>query len=195
MPEGVLETSTIDLNVNPKFFGKLSVVTKNLSQSGMNIFVDYQMDNYIGSTTWFNAGAIVESPLDSVDIGVGRARKLRLRFRMNTSSSTTPPILEQWGLEYFERTPSARFYQMECSVAPSQQVAHGGGIDHKPTELFKALDEIAKGSQVISADSIFGNLHGKTLTMYLQPKAEVEAVDRNKEWTGNITVYLKEVLQ
>ncbi|RPI95492.1 MAG: hypothetical protein EHM40_02760 [Chloroflexi bacterium] len=191
MPECVLELSTIDLNTNPKFFGKLSAVTKNLSDSGMEIFVDYQMDNYVGGSTWFQAGTFVESPEDSIEIGVGNKRKLRPRFRMNTSVSTTPPILEQWSMEFFERTPFARYISLDCEVAPGQTTIHGGGQDHKPTELFRALEEMAKGAQVIRLESIDGTLHGKSATMYMPPHAEKTSADkRSKEWTGTVRAFL-----
>jgi hypothetical protein len=190
MPECVVETSTIDLNTNPKFFGQLKAITKNLSSSGMEIFVDYQMDNYVGSTTWFAAGALVESPEDTLEIGVGDKRKLRLRFRMNTDVSTTPPIMENWSLEFFERTPFATYVTLDCEVAPSQTTVHGGGQDHKPSELFRALQEMYKRAQVIRLESIDPTLHGKTATMYAPPDAEKTSTDRSKEFTGAIRVHL-----
>ena len=192
MPEGMFITSTIDLNTNPKFFGKLSAVVKNLSASGMEVFVDYQIDNHVGeiSGPWFPAGALVESPEDSLEIGAGGKRKLRLRFRMNTSVSTTPPVMENWSLEFFERTPFARYIALDCQVAPGQTTVHGGGQDHKPTELLRGLEEIAKSAQVVRLESIDPTLHGKTATMYIAPDAQKTSVDRNKQWTGAIRVFL-----
>lgn len=193
-PECVLETSTVDLNVNPKFFGTLKAVTKNLSASGREIYVDYQMDNYVGSTTWFHAGRIVESPSDEVQIGVGRIRKIRLRFRLNTNTATIPPILEHWALEFFEREPSARFIRLDVDVAPNRTTINGGGQDHKPTELYNALMEMSKTSEVITIESIDPSLHLRSATMYAPPFAKKDSFERGGEWSGTIQVYLKEIL-
>jgi len=194
-PEAVLTTSTIDLSVNPKFFGKLSAVTKNLSASGRQIDVDFQTDDYIGTSTHFKAGVIGESPKDEIQIGSGNKRKLEVRFRLNTNDATTPPILEQWDLEFFERIPSARYFTLSCEVAPRARVQSGGGRDHTPSELFNALDELAKSAEPLTVESIDPNLHGKVVTIYAQPNSQKIGYDsRSKEWEGYVNVYLKEVL-
>jgi hypothetical protein len=147
------------------------------------------MDNYIGRQ-WFAAGSLVESPEDSLEIGIGNRRKLRLRLRLCTSVSTIPPVLENWSLEFFERTPFARYVTLDCGVSPGQTTAHGGGQDHKPNELFRALEEMAKSAQVVRIESIDPTLHGKTATIYMPPDAQKESTDRTKEWSGAIRVFL-----
>jgi hypothetical protein len=93
-------------------------------------------------------------------------------------------------MEFFERTPFARYVSLDCGVAPGQTTAHGGAQDHKPNELFRALEEMYKSAQAVRIESIDPTLDGKTATIYIPPDAQKESVNRTKEWTGGIRVNL-----
>lgn len=191
MPEFVLETSTIDLlNSNSKFFGTLSMVTKNLSQSGSEVYVDYQTDNDVNTSNWLNAGSVVESPEDKIKISAGNKRKIRLRFRANTSDLLSPPIIENYGLSLFEREVSPRYYTIECKTSENQKTKVGGSADHKPTELLKVLEDMHSRAELLTLLSIDPELHNKAVTMYRPPSAQKESYRSQKDWTGDIVVYL-----
>lgn len=191
-PEFIVETSTIDLfNTNPKYFGSLTVVTKNLSRAGHFVEVDYQTDNYVGSSTWLRAETIVTSPEDKTQISAGNKKQIRMRFRGLASNLKVPPTIETYGLSLFERTTPPEYVSLECKTGPVQKVKTGGAADHKPTELLRALQEMNRRAEVLSVLSIDPDLHGQAVTMYLAPKANKEEYNiLTGQWTGTISVYL-----
>jgi hypothetical protein len=190
-PEFVFESSTMDLlNTNSKYFGSLSMVTKNLSNPGHFVEVDYQTDNDVNSSTWLSAETIVESPEDKSQISAGNKRKIRLRFRGLAKDLTSPPVIENFGLSFFERTEPPQYYTLTCRVGPNQKVKNGGADDHKPSELFKALQEMNKRAEVLTVLSIDPELHNQAVTMYLAPNAEKENYNFLGNWSGSISVYL-----
>lgn len=190
-PEFVLETSTIDLlNTNPKYFGTLTAITKNLSQSGHFIELDYQTDNNVNTNTWEFANPIVESPEAKSVIAAGNKRKIRLRFRGLAQDLTSPPVIENFGLSFFERKEPPEYYTLECKVGPNQKVKNSGADDHSPSELLRTLQEMTKRAEVLTVLSIDPELHGKSVTMYLAPNVQKDNYNFLGKWSGTISVYL-----
>ena len=190
-PEFVFETSTIDLlNTNSKYFGTLSMITKNLSASGHFVEVDYQTDNDVDSSTWLAAEPIVESPDDKSQISTGNKRKIRLRFRGLAYDLTSPPVIENYDLSLFERTEPPQYYTLECRTGPNQKVKNGGADDHPPSDLLKALQEMNKRAEVLTVLSIDPELHNQSVTMYLAPNVNKETYNFLGKWSGDISVYL-----
>jgi hypothetical protein len=191
-PEFVIESSTIDLfNTNPKYFGSLTVVSKNLSRSGHFVEVDYQTDNYVGTSTWMKADPIVTSPEDKTVISAGNKRMIRTRLRGLASNLKVPPTIEMLGMSFFERTVPPEYITLDCKIGPSQKVKNGGADDHKPTELLKALQEMNRRAEVLTVLSIDPELDGQSVTMYLAPRVTKEKYNfLTGQWTGTIGVYL-----
>lgn len=194
-PEFVVETSTIDLlNSNPKFFGTLSMVTKNLSASGHYVAVDYQTDNYVNTSTWLSSEPIVESPEDKSEIATGDKRKIRLRFRGLSYDLTDPPVIENFTMSLFERTEPPEYITLRCKTGSNQKIRVGGADDHKPSELLKALKDMNKTAEPLTILSIDPELHNQVVTMYLAPNVEKDSYNLLGQWSGDVTVYLfKEV--
>jgi hypothetical protein len=190
-PEFVFETSTIDLlNTNQKYFGTLTMFAKRLNQSGHFIEVDYQTDNYVDSSTWLSAPAILESPEDKSSISIGNKKKIRLRFRALAEDLLAPPVIENFSLSLFERTEPPEYYTILCHIGPNQKVKHSGADDHAPSDLLRALQEMNVRAEVLQVLSVDPELHGKSVTMWLAPNVVKENYNYNGKWSGDISVYL-----
>jgi hypothetical protein len=190
-PEFVFETSTVDLlNSNNKYFGNLSAISKNLSASGHFIEVDYQTDNYVGTSTWLRGSSLVESPEDSSRIATGNKRKIRLRLRGLAQNLLLPPVVENFGLTLFERSTPPEYYTISCKTSPNQKTKNSGADDHPPSDLLKTLQEMNRRAEVLTILSIDPELHGKAVTMYLAPNVDKESYNFLGKWSGTITVYL-----
>jgi hypothetical protein len=193
MWECVIETSTIDLlSVDPKYFSTLGVVTQNLAQIndtniGHEIWVEYQMDNYVGTTTWKSAGAFTVSPSDNLALGEGSRRKIRLRFRILTSEVLTPTILERYGLTLISRVPIYNAWSILATLVDDDE-------EQKSSMVIKWLNDRASVAEKLTMTSINPIYHGKTVVLQNQPVSNIEDYDPNSlDVTGQIFIHVAEL--
>lgn len=115
--ECVVVSSTHDLNFSdlPKFYKELVVVSEKMA-SGMEICVDYQTDENVGTNNWIYAGSIYRSPKGSVTFNEGGRRKFRYRLRINTNNDNAAPVVEAVILKAYARTPVKRQWNLKVKA-------------------------------------------------------------------------------
>lgn len=193
MPECVLETSTIDLlSVDPKYFSTLSAVTKNLASEdeltpGHEIYVEYQLDNDVGTDNWTSAGVLSQSPSDQIPIEEGSSRMIRLRFRLFTSEATTPTILERYGLTLVSRVPIYWGWDILATLDTDDE-------EQNSLKVIKWLNEHARMAEKLTLTSTNPLYHGKTVMLQNEPLKSIDEYDADAtDVSGRMFVRLVEV--
>ncbi len=193
MHEGVLETATVDMGAAqlPKLFHEIHCVSKNLNSSVGNIFVDYQLDDDIGSTAWTEAGRFIYSPSDVVKINRGDKQRIRLRYRMLTAASSSPTEVKAFALKAVARTPLKRQWDLRCK-AGSFQVTSLGLPDHAPDDFYTWLLDAAVTTKPLHMKSVWTALDD--IWVYAEaPTLQREYTTPSGEWGGLFHMVLKEI--
>ena len=153
--EFVLESSEIDAggaSKLPKFIKELTLTVDNLSTSGTKIFVDYQLDNNIGTSSWVQQGEINHSPEDSIDILKGNVKRFAYRLRGYTDNQLVPPDIRGVVPNGFARSQSHRI--LECTATVKDFTVNGRLQKAKDTVSW--LEEAAEGAYLVHVNSSFG---------------------------------------
>jgi len=143
--ESLLETATIDMGVAdlPKLFHQMYVRSKNLNSTGVEVRMDYQLDQEVGGSTWIELPeAFTDSPSQTVDVRQGEVRAARFRYRMRTANSSTPVHVQATVLTGQARTPIKRRWTLEAKYG-TFQVDQQGSPDHDPSRLYMWLQDAA----------------------------------------------------
>ena len=155
MHEFVIESSEIDAGAAsklPKFIKELTLTTNNLSTNGTKIYVDYQTDDDVGTTTWIQQGVITHSPEDSIDILEGNIRRFAYRLRGYTDNQLNPPDIRGVVPNGFARSQSHRILEVTTEVKDFT-------INGKPQlakDTLAWLEEASEGAYLIHVDSLYG---------------------------------------
>lgn len=191
--EGVLITSTYDMGVArlPKLFKEMTAITQNLGANA-EIFVDYQIDDDIGTSTWTEADRLLTSPADTVEVGIGEAYSIRFRFRANTNVATTPPIIKATVLEGVARTPVKYQYTMRIQTS-SNQMTETGAPDVDPDELLNWLKAASVKASVITMYSTLQELNDKKV--FIEPPSIWRQFENAllKIWGGQLVITVREI--
>ncbi|MCB2179448.1 hypothetical protein KQH61_05955 [bacterium] len=180
--EAILISSTIDMGVSnlPKFIESLTATVENLG-SGIEIALDYQTNEYVGTDTWIFAGSFQVTPWDALEINQGEVRQIRFRLRLRTNDESTPPILLATVMEGFARTPVKYQWRMRVIVSDTQRDISGVGKDFAPDDLLNWLKECAAGSKKILMRSIWEQLDSRYVI--------IEPPDLVRNYTNNVLGY------
>lgn len=190
MHEGYVVTSTIDLNKIgfQKIFKNLLLQTKNLSSTAY-AEVDYQLDNDIGGTTWVNAGHIQLSPVADININRGNANMIRLRLRIYTETSLTPPVLYEAQINGNYIEPPRWQWNVTVKVDSNSS---GATSDFKPDDLVDFLVDASSNMKLLTCQSKYPRLDDKRVFASLPVINRESMNDAEKKWSGRITFTLKE---
>lgn len=193
MWETVLETSTIDLlSVDAKYFSTLSAVTKHLAEltdvvAGHEIFVEYQVDNDVGTSRWKSAGVFSHSPSQSLAIEEGSRRMIRLRYRLFTSEVLVPTILERFALTMVSRTPTYHGWDVLATIDTDDE-------EQSSLDTIKWLNKRAAEAEKLTLTSVNPLYHGKTVLLQNEPLATIEEYDVDaQDVSGRIWLKLAEL--
>ena len=191
--EAVFETATINMNAVqlPKLFGRIFGITKNLASTAARIFIEYQLDDDIGSTNWILIGAFTRSPIDQLRIRRGDKHALRLRARGITQNSTIPSELNALVVKALARTPVRRQWVIRATAGDFQVDAQGLD-DADPDDFYLWLRDMAITAEPIlmhsawsAMDDIYVFLESPTLQrLYTTPEGE---------WGGELTMTIREL--
>lgn len=176
----------------PKYIKELSLLSENL-QSGVDVQVDYQLDQDIGTSRWLNAGAAYRSPEDVIAIHKGDVRKVRVRLRLLTEYADIPPVVLASVLEGFARTPLKYQWNLRIKVTDTQRDLAGVGTDHDPDRFLDWLKGAAGNARKVLMHSIWEQLDGKYVIV--EPPSTLREFTNNVLgfWGGSVVITVREV--
>jgi hypothetical protein len=188
--------STIDMDsyVLPKYINEISVVSKNLftnSADGVDIFLDYQVDEDIGGSVWIPIGFISQSPLDTLPIGLGNIRQIRLRLLLRTADTVTPPIIRATVLEGFARTPVKYQYNIAVKERP-QQLNRRGGRDIDPDTMYAILREAAETTTPVFMTARYKSMDGRRVIVEPPTLVRQSANSQLSSWSGVLSLTVRD---
>lgn len=190
--ESHLITGTFDMGVSqlPKLFHEFFAITRNL-ESGIEIYVDYQLDDEIGSTSWTALGRILHSPSQSLLINEGDKFKIRFRLRLLTDTATKPAIVDATILKGVARTPAKRQWVLRAKSG-TYQVTAQGLPDHAPDDFYMWLQDAAVTTKPIHMRSIWRSMDD--IWVYVEPPViNREYAVPDGAWGGTFSLVLREI--
>lgn len=205
--EGVLEQSSVDMGAAAleKLYRRLTVVADNLgdaTDSGIvyptKVWVDYQADSDIGTTTWYSLGQAYASPASLLKLNLGGRRALRLRFRLEMArysaggSKAYVPIIKGTVVDGAARTPFRLQWAVPVSLGNEKNLA--GGAEEHPSRVLRWLDEIAAGTKRVAMRSVWGEMNGKEVFVEPVPLTPrmVSETDGQGRWQGECVLLIRE---
>jgi hypothetical protein len=191
--ECVLVMGSIDMGAArlPKFIKEMSLISENL-RTGIEVHLDYQVDEDIGSTTWIRAETFYSSPEDGLSIHAGNVRKIRARLRLLTNDAEIPPVAIATVVEGFARTPLKYQWNMRIKVSDTQRELSGMNVDHDPDEFLNWLKDAAIGARKVYMRSIWEQMDSKYVIV--EPPSLLRQFGNNilGFWGGSVTVTVRE---
>lgn len=193
MPEAVLISSTIDMGVSnlPKFIESLTAAVENLA-SGIEVQLDYQVNEDVDTDNWIWAGTFQINPFDGLVLDRGEVYRLRFRLRLYTNDESTPPVVNATVLEGFARTPIKYQWNMRIKTSSTQRDLSGVNTDADPDELATWLKEAAKSSRRIYMRSIWEQMDSKYVIV--EPPTLLRQFSNNilGTWGGQMQITVRE---
>ena len=191
--EAHLISATIDMGVSqlPKYIKTISAVTENLS-SGIEVSLDYQINQYVGTDQWIEAGVFQIDPMDSVDIRRGEVFKIRFRLRLRSNDESKPPVVHATVLEGFARTPIKYQWNLRLKVSGTQRDLSGVTKDVDPDEFLSWLKDAALSTKGLFMRSIWEQMD--SLYVIAEPPTLLRQFTNNilGAWGGVVTITLRE---
>jgi hypothetical protein len=159
--EAVLVCADIDMGAArlPKFIKEVTLISQNLT-TGIEVALEYQLDEHIGTAAWTQAETFYRSPEDTLAINRGDVRKIRYRLRLLTNDADVPPIVQASILEGFARTPLKYQWKMRIKVGDNQ-LTLAGAKDHDPDAFMSWLKDAAKQAKRIHMRSNWEQMDDK----------------------------------
>jgi hypothetical protein len=192
--EAVLESGIIDMNSMqiPKLFSKVYAVSRNLESTKATIYLDYQLDDDIGSTLWTPLRNFRRSPIDGLDVRRGNKRSIRLRLRGVTYNSTAQSELQALTLNALGRIPVRRQWNISAA-AGDFQVDLQGLEDSDPDEFYKWIRRASVSAEPLLLRSAWEAMDD--IYVYIeQPIVNRLYTTPAGEWGANLNVTIREML-
>ncbi len=123
--ESVVESAIIDMGTAsdlPKFIKTLVVTVKNLNTQGMEVELDYQVDEDCHTTNWINAGKLLQSPESSQWLDLQNIKRFCYRLRIITNNASLSPDIEGVIPNGFARTPLKLIWTMRIKSGGIYQI-------------------------------------------------------------------------
>jgi len=194
MPEAHLVSSTIDMGVSnlPKFIESLTATVESLT-SGIEVQLDYQVNENVGTSNWINAGSFQVNPFDTVPINQGEVYRMRFRLRLYTNDEDTPPVINATVLEGFARTPVKYQWNLRIKTSSTQRDLTGKRKAANQDELLAWLKDCARSSRQITMRAIWEQMDSKVVIV--EPPTLLRQFTNNVlgGWGGQMTITLREV--
>jgi hypothetical protein len=159
--EAILTSSTIDMGAAsrlPKYIKGLTLMTKNLSDSGMSVELDYQVDNNIGSTSWINVTpGFLESPEQELTLNESDIRQFRYRLRLITDTSTKPVVVKSVVPSGYARVPWRRVWHIRIKTG---EIFDSSGRKSVPADKLKDfLRDNARNPGIVKMTSKYKDMN------------------------------------
>jgi hypothetical protein len=194
LPEAHLISSTIDMGVSnlPKFIESLTATVENLT-TGIEVLLDYQINEDVGTSNWIHAGAFQINPFDTLEINQGEVYRIRFRLRLYTNDEDTPPVIHATVLEGYARTPVKYQWNLRIKTSSTQRTLTGKELNTEPDKLLSWLKECARTSRKISMRAVWEQMDSKTVIV--EPPTLLRQFTNNLlgGWGGQMIITLREI--
>jgi hypothetical protein len=159
--ESVIVSSDSDMGAArlPKLIKELTLISERLA-TGIEVHLEYQLDEHIGTDTWTSAGTFHAIPEDTLPLQRGDVRKIRYRLRLLTNDADVPPIMRAVILEAFVRTPLKYQWMVRAKIADNQ-LTLVGGKDHDPDAFTSWLKQAARQAKRIHMRAVWEQMDDK----------------------------------
>lgn len=159
--EAVIVAADLDMGAArlPKFIKELTLISERLA-TGIEVHLEYQLDEHIGTDTWTAAGTFYSSPEDTLLLQRGDVRKIRYRLRLLTNDADVPPVMRATILEAFVRTPLKYQWKVRVKIGHNQ-LTRVGGKDHDPDAFTTWLKQAARQAKRIHMRSVWEQMDDK----------------------------------
>lgn len=186
--EGVFITSTVDNGSieTYKIYDILRIFGKNNELTTSNIDVDYQVNEDVGTTNWTTLSF---TKAKTIEVQIGEANQIRLRFRLIPTSPTTPPVISAWAISGRE-IPLAKFQYVGSYVAGTEMDTKTGESDDSSDTKYSWLIEAAVQQTPLTLRTLNTSSDSKVVTVSL-PVKTADWVDEGN-WGGRIAFALYE---
>jgi hypothetical protein len=190
-PEAVLVSSTFDLRKADlsKMFKEIRAQMESLGEDAY-IGLDYQVDDFVGTSTWVDAGTFFNTLDDTKSILEGNRKRIRCRLRLMTKDVRTPAVINAMSLYGFTRTPVKRQWTLRVKT-DGMAYDRGGAKMATTNKLIKWLDDIAQNAKRIRMRSKIEELHN--LDVVVEPYIPIRDSWYNGDWTGSLMLMIREV--
>ncbi len=189
--EAIFISSTVDMNAHriKKLFNSLSLTTRNLA-AGVTIYAQYQVDNDIDGSVWYDIGEFNRSDFQERGIWQGNRRRIRIRLIFRTNDSKIPPVLRSWVIEAYGRIPVK--YQWTIRIPVKSLTVTGSKINRDPDKFIKWLKSQGEDAGSLVMGSIWPDLDG--MRVLVEPPSVIRlALNRvTKAKVLEVTVAIRE---
>lgn len=192
-PEFFWETGAYDIEKfdRYKLFSELVIASENLSAGTRYAEIDYALDTNEETTpTWIHWTTYSTSPKQREMLNIGEAHNIRLRFRVYSTSETTPAQITMTDLRGEMAEPARDMWIGDFVVGGK---TYQNEDDHDPTwlvEWFQDAHRKKKKLRMLAARELDND---KYVTVQ-RPSDRVATINKG-EWTGRITLQFREVAE
>ncbi|MBT3239372.1 MAG: hypothetical protein HON98_02590 [Chloroflexi bacterium] len=188
-----IKTASMDMGVArlPKFIKEVSLISENLT-TGVEVHLDYQAEDDVGSECWTKAETFYSSPEDNLPILVGNLRKIRFRLRLLTNDAQIPPVVQATVMEGFARIPMKYQWEMEVLLGDMQRDLSGGSFDQDPDQFILWLKQSANEARKVTMRSIWEGLDGQTVIIEPPELERSFTTLSTGDWGGKVRLKVRE---
>jgi len=192
MHEAVMVTSTIDQD-EPQFYKlihELKIITDELGSFG-SVEVDYQTNEFVGTSTWTSLGTASDSPFQAITANLGNVLSIRFRLRLQTKVSKSPTIVTSWQCNGWF-LPPLKYQWTGTFRMDSNADTYTGENDHDPNTLVTWLLTQATQMKKITIASVVSTLDSKVVTVSA-PQISRNWINTDENtWGGQISMVFRE---
>ena len=172
-----------------KLFNSLSLTTRNL-QDRVVIIAQYQVDNDIDGSVWYDIGEFNRSDFQERGIWQGNRRRIRIRLIFRTGAAATPAVLRAWVIEAYGRIPVK--YQWSIRIPLKSLTIGDNKVNADPDKFVKWLKYQGQNAGSLVMSSIWPDLDN--LRVLVEPPSVIRlAIQRlTKQKTLMINIAIRE---
>jgi len=172
----------------------LSLVRVVLEDKNGKVVVEYQFDNEISGTTWHKLGEIINDVKPEFSMNLGNIKEFRLRFRIYTTTATTPPVIEAYEVSGWIANP-LKYQWVSSFKVDTNQVTKAGDPDFSPDAIVKFLQNAAERAEAITMRSVIPTMDDKKVivTAPVIHKNWIRPEDGKPTWGGSVDIAFREV--
>jgi hypothetical protein len=168
------ETSTFTAG-DETLYKLVSAVRLNLEKANSSVYVDYQSNDDVGTTTWYEIGQVKNVQRNEFSISIGDVQQYRLRFRMYTETATDPPVINSYSSRGEVHFP-LKYRWISSFRVDSNQISKRGTPDFDPDYVVEYLQNAQENATKITMRSVISTMDDKVVS--------VSAPVIHRQWTS-----------